>query len=177
MIALITQCGKGIKQSQSAWEADDSESNSTLQGKPNSRLEHPTIVPKQPFAFHSDSWTDPPQATAGPYALPKCRMYVYSTTAKPVLLVALATRIPTRRTWVTRRSKTSGGRYVHSSGQLATRLTAYHISRHVASTFKRLTRTTTRYNLIKFNKTGGVSSQPWYLIKLPSVILIVITGM
>jgi hypothetical protein len=30
----------------------------------------------------------PPQATAGPYALPKCRTYVCSATTKPVLLVA-----------------------------------------------------------------------------------------
>jgi hypothetical protein len=41
----------------------------------------------------------------------------------------------------------SGGRYVHSSGQLVTRLTAYHISRHVASTFKRLTTATTHCDL------------------------------
>jgi hypothetical protein len=40
--------------------------------------------------------SDPPQPTAGPYALPKCRTYVCSATTKPVLLVALATRIPTR---------------------------------------------------------------------------------
>jgi hypothetical protein len=41
----------------------------------------------------------------------------------------------------------SGGRYVHSSGRLVTRLTAYHISQHVASTFKRLTTTTTHCDL------------------------------
>jgi hypothetical protein len=35
-------------------------------------LEHPTIVPKQPFTFHSGLWTGPPQATAGPYAHPMC---------------------------------------------------------------------------------------------------------
>jgi hypothetical protein len=32
-------------------------------------------------------------------------------------------------------------------GQLVTRLTAYHISRHVASTFKRLTATTTHCDI------------------------------
>jgi hypothetical protein len=44
----------------------------------------------------------------------------------------------------------SGGRYVHSSGRLVTRLTAYHISRHVASTFKHLTTATTHCDLINF---------------------------
>jgi hypothetical protein len=47
-----------------------------------------------------------------------------------------------------------------SSGRLVTRLTAYHISRHVASTFKHLTTATTHCDLIKFNNTDGVSSQP-----------------
>jgi hypothetical protein len=42
---------------------------------------------------------------------------------------------------------TSGGRYVHSSGRLVIRRTAYHISRHVASTFKRLTTATTHCDL------------------------------
>jgi hypothetical protein len=32
--------------------------------------------------------SDPPQVTAGPYALPKCRTYVCSATTKLVLLVA-----------------------------------------------------------------------------------------
>jgi hypothetical protein len=48
---------------------------------------------------------------------------------------------------------TSGGGYVHSSGRSVTRLTAYHISRHVASTFKRLTIATTHCDLIKFSST------------------------
>jgi hypothetical protein len=43
-----------------------------------------------------------------------------------------------------------GGGYVHSSGRLGTRLTAYHISRHVASTFKRLTTATTHCDLSNF---------------------------
>jgi hypothetical protein len=41
----------------------------------------------------------------------------------------------------------SGGRYVHLPGRLITRLTAYHISRHVASTFKCLTTATTLCDL------------------------------
>jgi hypothetical protein len=54
-----------------------------------------------------------------------------------------ATRIPTRRSEQPEKPNTSGGRYVHLRGRLVTRLTAYHISRHVASTFKRLTTATT----------------------------------
>jgi hypothetical protein len=48
---------------------------------------------------------------------------------------------------------TSGGVYVHSSSRLVTRLTAYHISRHVTSTLKRLTTATTHCDLIKFSST------------------------
>jgi hypothetical protein len=47
---------------------------------------------------------------------------------------------------------TSDGRYVHSSGRLVTRLTAYHISRHVASTFKRLTIATTHCDLSQIHQ-------------------------
>jgi hypothetical protein len=50
-----------------------SESNLTLQGKPNTHAWNVQQgVPKQPFAFHSGLWTGPPQATAGPYAHPMC---------------------------------------------------------------------------------------------------------
>jgi hypothetical protein len=45
------------------------------------------------------------------------------------------------------------GGYVHSSGRLVTRLTAYHISRHVVSTFKRLATATTHCDLIKISST------------------------
>jgi hypothetical protein len=41
-------------------------------------------------------------------------------------------------------------RHVHLPGHSGTRLTAYHISRHVASTFKRLATTTTHCDLINF---------------------------
>jgi hypothetical protein len=99
MIALITQCGKGIKQSQPSSEADDSESNSTLQGKLNSHAWNTKgSFQSNRLPFIPTRGSKPPQATAGPYALPKCRTYVCSATTKPVLLVALATRIPTRRT-------------------------------------------------------------------------------
>jgi hypothetical protein len=59
-----------------------------------------------------------------------------------------------------KKQNTSGGRYVHSSGRLVTRLTAFHISRHVASTFKRLTTATTHYDLINFyqHRRGNLPS-------------------
>jgi hypothetical protein len=60
---------------------------------------------------------------------------------------------------------TSGGRYVHSSGQLVTRLTAYHISRHVASTFKRLTTATTHFDLrqIHQHRRGIISTMMFHI--------------
>jgi hypothetical protein len=73
--------------------------------------------------------------------------------------VRCAERIPAHRC-VCENKNTSGGGYVHSSGRLVTRLTAYHISRHVASTFNRLTTATTHCDLIKIcNNTDGVFYQ------------------
>jgi hypothetical protein len=52
------------------------------------------------------------------------------------------------------------GGYVHSSGRSVTKLTAYHNSRHVASTFKYLTTTTTHCDLINFypHRRGNLPS-------------------
>jgi hypothetical protein len=63
-----------------------------------------------------------------------------------------ATRLPTHRSKKPEKPKTSGGRYVHLPGRLVTRLTAYHISRHVASTFKCLTTITTHYDLSQIHQ-------------------------
>jgi hypothetical protein len=63
-----------------------------------------------------------------------------------------ATRIPTRRSESPEKPNTSGGRYVHLPGRLVTRPTAYHISRHVASTFKRLTTATTHCDLSQIHQ-------------------------
>jgi hypothetical protein len=54
----------------------------------------------------------------------------------------------------------SGGWYVHSSGRLVTRLTAFHISRHVASTFKHLITATTHCDHINFyqHRRGNLPS-------------------
>jgi hypothetical protein len=116
----------------------------------------------------------PPQATIGPYAHPMCRMYVYSVTTWPYSCPLCGTY---SRTSVREKNQnTSGGGYVHSSSRSVTRLTAYHISRYVASTFKRLTTATTHCDLIKFSsaQTGFL---PISWITTPSVILMVVTGM
>jgi hypothetical protein len=70
-----------------------------------------------------------------------------------------AERIPARRCVCEINQITSGRRYVHSSGRLVTRLTAFHISRHVVSTFKRLTTATTHCDLINFyqHRQGNLS--------------------
>jgi hypothetical protein len=60
--------------------------------------------------------------------------------------VCSAERIPTVGA-CKHKKKSSGGGRVHLPGRLATRLTTYHISWHVASTFKRLTATTTHCDL------------------------------
>jgi hypothetical protein len=55
------------------------------------------IVPKRPFAFHYDSWTGPPQATAGPYAHPMCAGRRSVARLHDHTPGCLATRIPTLR--------------------------------------------------------------------------------
>jgi hypothetical protein len=90
----------------------------------------------------------PPQATAGPYAHPICKTYVYSVTTwlYSCPLCGMYSRTLVR----VKNQITSGGRYAHSSSRSVTRLTAYHISRHVASTFTHLTTTTTHCDLSNF---------------------------
>jgi hypothetical protein len=106
------------------------------------------IVPKQPFAFHSDLWIRATTSDCRTIRTPMCRTYACSVTTWPY---SYSLRETYSRTSVRVKNQiTSGGRYVHSSGQLVTRLTAFHISRHVASTFKRLTTATTHCDLINF---------------------------
>jgi hypothetical protein len=118
-------------------------------GKPNShawniqwsfRSNHLPFIPTR--------GTGPPQVTVGPYAYPMCRTYVCNTTTWPYSYPLCGTN---SRTSVREKNQImSGGRHVHSLGQLVNRLTAFHISRHVASTFKRLVTTTTHCDLINF---------------------------
>jgi hypothetical protein len=62
-------------------------------------------------------------------------------------------------------------------GRLVTRLTTYHISRRVASTFKNLATTTTHFDLKAFIKTDRVKPQVMIQHMTLSVILIVVAGM
>jgi hypothetical protein len=84
-VALITLCGKGINQSQSPRETDDSESNfKPCKGKPNSHawnIQWSFRSNRLPFIPTRGSV--PPQATAEPYAHPMCRLYAYSATTWP----------------------------------------------------------------------------------------------
>jgi hypothetical protein len=116
------------------------------------------IIPSNRLPFIPTGGTGPPQATVGPYAHPMCRTYVGSATTWPY-------SCPLRGTYShtsvhVKIQITSGGRYVHSSGRLVTRLTAFHISWHVASTFKRLATTTTHCDLINFyqHRRGNLPS-------------------
>jgi hypothetical protein len=118
----------------------------------------------------------PPQVTIGPYAHPISRTYVCSVTTWPYScpLCGMYSRTLVR----VKNQNTSGGGYVHSSGRFVTRLTAYHISLHVASTFKCLTTATTHCDLIKFLSTRtGFLTRSWIIITTLSVILIVVAGM
>jgi hypothetical protein len=135
-------------------------SKKTLQGKPNSHtwnIEWSFQSNRLPFIPTRGSV--PPQATVGPYAHPMCRTYVCSATTWPYSCPLCGTY--SRTSMREKNQITSGGGYVHCSGRLVTRLTAYHILWHVASTFKRLTTATTHCDLIKFSST-----QTGFLIKV-----------
>jgi hypothetical protein len=111
----------------------------------------------------------PPQATAGPYAHQLCRTYVCSATIWSRIPVCLAEHTPTRLCVCTIETKIiEWWRHVHLPGHSGTRLTAYHISRHVASTFKRLATTTTHCDLSNFyqHRRGKL---PGYVIAHDSV--------
>jgi hypothetical protein len=67
--------------------------------------------------------------------------------------------------------------YVHLPGRLVTRLTAYHILRHVASTFKNLATTTIHFGLKTFIETDRANFQVMIQPMTLSVILTVIAIM
>jgi hypothetical protein len=156
MVTILTLCGRRNKQSQSLREMDDSESNfQTLQGKPNSHAWNiQRSFRSNCLPFIPTRGIGPPQATVGPYAHPMCRTYVCRPYSCPLR------RTYSRMSMRVKNQITSGGRYVHSSGRLVTRLTAFHISQHVASTFKCLATATTHYDLINFyqHRRGNLSS-------------------
>jgi hypothetical protein len=164
-------------------------------GKPNSHAWNiQWLFPSNRLPSIPTRRSVPPQATVGPYIHPMCRTYVCSTTTWPYScprceMYSYSVRDcrtyshPLRNVLpyvaaCVKNQITSGGGYVHSSGRSVTRLTAYHISNHVASTFKRLTTATTHYDLIKFSSTQtGFLPRSWIIITTPSVILIVVAGM
>jgi hypothetical protein len=96
---------------------------------------------------------------AGSYAHQLCRTYVCSATTLTRIPVCLAERTPTHRCVRKNKLRVVGGMPTCRADWLLG-LPLYHISRHVASTFKRLATITTHFDLIKFNNTDGVSPQP-----------------
>jgi hypothetical protein len=164
-------------------------------GKPNSHAWNiQRLFQSNRLPFILTRGSVPPQATIGPYAHPMCRTYACSATTWPYSCPLCETyfysvcdcRMYSHPLWnvlphvgaCAKNQITSGRGYVHSSGRLVTRLTAYHISWHVASTFKCLTTATTHYDLIKFLSTlKGFLPKSWIISTTLSVILMVVAGM
>jgi hypothetical protein len=136
------------------------ESDLTLQGKPNTHAWNTNRAFQSNRFPHIPGYgSGPPQATAGPYAHHSCRTYVCSATTKPVFLSAMQNILPHVGA-CKYKIKVEWWKRVHLPGQSGTRLTAYHISRHVASTFKSLATTTTHFDLKTFIKTDRVILRP-----------------
>jgi hypothetical protein len=133
------------------------------------------MIPKQPFTFHSGLWIRATTSDCRTIRTPNvCRTYGCSatTTRTPGCPCNTYSHMSNR---VTRRTKIRvvGGMST-CRGRSVTRLTTYHISRHVASTFKRLATTTTHFNLKAFIKTDRVNFQVMIQHMTLSVILIVV---
>jgi hypothetical protein len=115
--------------------------DSTLQGKPNTHAWNTNRAFRSNRFPHIPGYgSGPPQETAGLYAHQLCRTYVCSATTKPVFLSTMQNVLPHVGA-CKHKIKVEWWRQVHLPGHSGTRLTAYHISRHVASTFKRLATT------------------------------------
>jgi hypothetical protein len=117
------------------------------------------IIPKKPFAFHSDSWISATTSDCRTVRTQMCRMYICSATTWPYSCPLCGTYSCTSvRVRKTKLRVVEG--YVHSSGWSVTRLTTYHNSRHVASTFKHLTTATAHCELINFypHRRGNLPS-------------------
>jgi hypothetical protein len=144
------------KQSQSSCEADDSESNLTLQGEPNThawnihrlfRSNRLPFIPDRGQATTSDLQDRTHTNCAGhtsvarlqnPYSWLPCRTYSHRLVREKNQINRVVGGMPT------------------CARRLVTRLTAYHISRYVVSTFKRLATTNTHFDLKAFIKTDRV---------------------
>jgi hypothetical protein len=147
---------------------------STLQGKPNShawniqwlfRSNHLPFIPGRGAGHHKQ--------LAGPYAHQLCRTYVCSATTWTRIPVCLAERTPTRRCVRKTRLRVVEGMSTCRADWLLG-LPLYHISRHVASTFKRLATITTHFDLNTFIKTNRVNLQVMVQYMTLSIILIII---
>jgi hypothetical protein len=140
-------------------------------------LEYQQGVPKQPFPSYSGLWIRATTSDCRTVRTPNVyRTYVCSATTKPVFLSAMQNVLPHVGA-CKHKIKVEWWRHVHSPGHSGTRLTAYHISRYVASTFKSLATTTTHFDLKAFIKTDRVNFQVMIQHMTLSVILIVVAEM
>jgi hypothetical protein len=150
IVTLLTLCGRRNKQSQSPWETDNSESNFNLA---RVNLTHTLGNTNRSFRsnrlpFIPGRGTGSPQVTVGPYGHPLCRTYVCSATTWPYICSQCG-RTPARRCVRKTKVRVVGGMSTCRADWLLG-LPLYHISRHVASTFKRLATTTTHCDLNNF---------------------------
>ena len=132
-LSLLTLCGKRVKQSQYLWEADDS--NQICEpGQAN--LTHTYWELCHPHDFSAF-------------------FLVYGFRSFPSTIESDHSAAAWRD-HPERLQKRMNDHSTRRSNQVL-KLTDYHISRHVASTFKRLTKWATHRNLNHFDYTSGVS--------------------
>jgi hypothetical protein len=127
-------------------------------GKPNTHAWNTTgSFRSNRLPFIPTRGSDPPQAIAGHTHFQSVGRTSVAQLQNPYSWLPSNTYAYTSNK-VTKRSKNMWWEVCPLPGRLVTRFTAYHISRHVVSTFKRLTTATTHCDLIKFHNTDGVSS-------------------
>jgi hypothetical protein len=152
---------QSIKQSQSPRETDDFWIEfHNLARDPNSHTRKLSFLGNRSPHIPGRG-SAPPQATAGPYAHPMCRTYVYSATVWPYsrLLCRTYSHMLVR---VNINQNLSGGGYVHLPGQSGTRLTAYHIYGMwlvLSNAWPPLPHTMALSN---WSTQTGYHSKPWY---------------
>jgi hypothetical protein len=147
-------------------------------GKPNSHAWNiQRLFRSNRLPFIPTHGSVPPQATVGPYAHLMCRTYACSATTWPYSYPLCGTYSCTSVHVQKTKLQVVGGMSTRRADWLLG-IPLTHNSRHVASTFKRLTTATTHYNLIKFLSTHmGFLPRSWIMITTPSIILIVIVEM
>ena len=150
IISLLTQCGKGIKQSQFPRETDDSELNfQPCKGKPNTHAwSTDESLPSNRLLLIPVHGSGPLSPTTGNHHIPT-----------PMVLCNINKILSLRES----------GRYVHLPDLISYKAYRVPYLRHVSSTFKRLTTATTHCGLsdlstqTDFNHEACNQIRPWSL--------------